>query len=151
MEAALRTAYYYANGRNPQPNLIKYGLTKRGLWKEGICDLGKHRVRIAVAHGLKSVRALLDAILSNEVDYDFVEIMACPDGCIGGGGQPITEDAAPIVERREGLCNLDIDSALRFAHENPMIVSCYEECLGIPLSDRACQLLHIGKDADYLD
>lgn len=143
MEAALRTAYCILNGKKPEPNTFRYNLAESGCWKEGTFDLGNRQVRVAVAHGLANARTLVETILAKEAAYDFVEVMACPNGCIGGGGQPISLDEGTVERRRSTLTTLDVESNLRFSHENPIVQQCYEEFLGQPLSPRAMELLHV--------
>ncbi|MGI6216044.1 MAG: [FeFe] hydrogenase, group A [Coriobacteriales bacterium] len=141
MEAALRTAYYLAMGENPDADAFK---DVRGLdgWKEATFHLGDTPVRVAVASGLGNTRKLLDALKAGEVDYDFVEIMACPGGCSGGGGQPISEGQELAGVRGQVLYGLDKVNNLRFSHENPSIQECYETYFGAPLSEKAERLLH---------
>ncbi|MEE0169102.1 MAG: iron hydrogenase small subunit, partial [Eggerthellaceae bacterium] len=74
--------------------------------------------------------------------YDFVEVMACPGGCVGGGGQPIHEGRECAAERELILRDIDTNSKLRFSHENPSVVECYEKYFGEPNSEKAEQLLH---------
>ena len=141
MEAALRSAYFLVNGTNPDPDAF---VEVRGLdgWKEKSFDLGGHEVRVAVASGLANAEKLLAAIEAGEVEYDFVEVMACPGGCAGGGGQPIHEARELAGDRGQTLYALDRKRATRFSHENPNVTTCYEECLGEPLSHKAHELLH---------
>ena len=86
MEAAVRSAYYLVTGKNPDADFFT---DVRGLdgWKEAVADIEGTRVRVAVAHGLGNAARLLDAIRDGCVSYDFVEVMACPGGCVGGGGR----------------------------------------------------------------
>ncbi|MFR7754598.1 MAG: iron hydrogenase small subunit, partial [Bacteroidales bacterium] len=80
------------------------------------------------------------------VEYDFVEVMACPGGCAGGGGQPIHEARELAGDRGQTLYALDRKRATRFSHENPNVTTCYEECLGEPLSHKAHELLHTDQE-----
>lgn len=145
MEAALRSAYFLVNGTNPDPDAF---VEVRGLdgWKEKSFDLGGHEVRVAVASGLANAEKLLAAIEAGEVEYDFVEVMACPGGCAGGGGQPIHEARELAGDRGQTLYALDRKRATRFSHENPNVTTCYEECLGEPLSHKAHELLHTDQE-----
>ena len=145
MEAALRSAYYLVNGTNPDPDAFT---EVRGLdgWKEKTFDLGGSKVRIAVASGLANAEKLLAAIDAGEVEYDFVEVMACPGGCAGGGGQPIHEAREMAGERGQTLYALDRTRPTRFSHENPNVATCYEEFLGKPLSHLAHELLHTDQE-----
>lgn len=145
MEAALRSAYFLVNGTNPDPDAF---VEVRGLdgRKEKSFDLGGHEVRVAVASGLANAEKLLAAIEAGEVEYDFVEVMACPGGCAGGGGQPIHEARELAGDRGQTLYALDRKRATRFSHENPNVTTCYEECLGEPLSHKAHELLHTDQE-----
>lgn len=141
MEAALRTAYYLVTNENPDPDAFEEIRGRKG-WKEASFDLAGDKVRVAVASGLGNTRNLMEAIRNGEVEYDFVEIMACPGGCAGGGGQPIEDGTELAGERAEVLYGLDRISDIRFSHENPSVIRCYEDYLGRPLSSRSHELLH---------
>ncbi|MCD6103525.1 MAG: iron hydrogenase small subunit [Thermotogaceae bacterium] len=141
MEAALRTAYELATGKA----LPKLDFTDvRGLSgiKEAEVDIDGKKIRVAVAHGTAKVRELVDKIVSGEVYYDFVEIMACPGGCIGGGGQPYSLDKDVLKKRMEGIYSIDERSVIRKSHENPSIKKLYEEFLERPLGHLSHELLH---------
>lgn len=141
MEAALRSAYALAVGKNPDPDAFS---EVRGLdgWREKTFDLDGTPVRVAVASGLANAARLLDALEAGEAAYDFVEVMACPGGCAGGGGQPIREGCELAGERGQVLYGLDRQRPTRFSHENPQVAAAYDEFLGAPLSERAHHLLH---------
>ena len=141
MEAALRTAYYMVNGKNPKPDAFKSVRGMKG-WKEEEFELGGKTLKVAVVSGLGNANELLKQMKQNRVSYDFVEVMACPGGCVGGGGQPIREgfELAPL--RAPILYMQDSGSNLRFSHENPAIKQVYQEFLGEPLSEKAEELLH---------
>lgn len=150
MESALRTAAFLLTGEKPQPNFFHYNMRKRSCWKEGVFELGDTSMEVAVVHGLGNARKLVEAILAKEVHYDFVEVMACPGGCAGGGGQPVAFGSlqeSPVQQRDHKLGDLDIMSEIRFSHESPFVIQCYEEFLGEPLSPLAHQLLHVERDA----
>lgn len=146
MEAALRSAYYLVTGKNPDPDAFQ---AVRGMegWKEATFELAGRSVRTAVASGLGNTRRLMEAIRTGRAEYDFVEIMACPGGCSGGGGQPIADGREQAAERAEVLYGLDKISALRFSHENPSVLACYRDFLGSPLSEVAHHLLHTDHHA----
>ena len=119
MEAALRSAYYLVNKKNPDLNAFK---NVRGLeeYKEAIFDFDNGvEVKVAVVHSLSNVRKLINRILNKEVTYDFVEVMACPGGCINGGGQIIDLDGGDLAARSNILYSLDKANNIRFSHENP--------------------------------
>ncbi len=146
MEAALRTAYHLVTGENPSPDAFR---DVRGLegWKEATFEIAGTPIRVAVASGLGNARRLVDAIRAGKVQYDFVEIMACPGGCAGGGGQPIHEAQELAGVRGDVLYGLDRVNHLRFSHENPSIQRLYGDYLMRPLSHRAHQLLHTDHTA----
>ncbi|MCC6106764.1 MAG: [FeFe] hydrogenase, group A [Atopobium sp.] len=141
MEAALRTAYHLATGETPANDAFR---NVRGLtgWKEAEFDLAGRKLRVAVASGLGNAKRLCGAILAGTVSYDFVEVMACPGGCVGGGGQPIHDGQELAGARGQMLYGLDRISEYRNSYENPDIVRVYEKYLGEPLSERAERLLH---------
>ena len=150
MEAALRSAYFLVTGENPEADSFQ---SVRGMdgWKEATFEIKGLKVRVAIASGLGNARKLMEAIDKGEVKYDFVEIMACPGGCVGGGGQP-TKDGCEFAEARgEILYGLDKFSDLRFSHENKAVQLTYEEFLGEPNSHRAHELLHTNLEYWELD
>ena len=142
MDAALRSAYYMVTGKNPNPDAFH---SVRGLdsWKEAVFTIpGAGDVRVAVVSSLGATRKLMNAIDTGEVDYDFVEVMACPGGCAGGGGQPI-HDGVEMAARRGGvLWRLDRTADIRFSHENADVQALYKEYLRQPLGHKAHTLLH---------
>ena len=142
MDAALRSAYYLVTGENPDPDAFT---AVRGMdgWKEASFTIPTAgEVKVAVVSGLGNARKLLYALERGEVSYDFVEVMACPGGCAGGGGQPI-HDGQELAETRGGvLWRLDKGEALRFSHENPDVQALYRDYLGKPLGEKSHHLLH---------
>ncbi|MBR3706435.1 MAG: iron hydrogenase small subunit, partial [Firmicutes bacterium] len=150
MEAALRSAYFLVTGQNPEPDAFK---EVRGMdgWKEAKFNLAGTELKVAVASGLGNARKLVDAVNSGKVAYDFVEIMACPGGCVGGGGQPFRDGEEKAAERAKKLYGLDKVNNLRFSHENPAVQLTYKEFLGKPLSNRAHELLHTDLQSWDLD
>ncbi|MDT3844505.1 MAG: NADH-dependent [FeFe] hydrogenase, group A6 [Bacillota bacterium] len=141
MEAALRTAYYMVNGKNPKPDAFKSVRGMKG-WKEEEFELGGKTLKVAVVSGLGNANELLRQMKQGRVSYDFVEVMACPGGCVGGGGQPIREGFEMASLRAPILYMQDSGSNLRFSHENPSIKQVYQDFLGAPLSEKAEELLH---------
>ncbi|MDR1773509.1 MAG: [FeFe] hydrogenase, group A [Clostridioides sp.] len=141
MEAALRSAYFLVTGKNPDPDAFR---DVRGMegWKEASFEIEGTKLKVAVASGLKNTRDLVEAIRSGKVKYDFVEIMACPGGCAGGGGQPIHEGAEYAGERAKELYGLDAHNNIRFSHENPSVLKLYNDFLEKPLSHKSHELLH---------
>ena len=146
MEAALRSAYYLVTGENCDADAFK---DVRGLdgWKEASFDIAGTTLRVAVASGLGNANRLLNALEAGEVSYDFVEIMACPGGCSGGGGLPIHDGEELAGVRGDVLWGLDRVAKLRRSHENPSIQAVYRDYLGAPLSERAEELLHTNQHA----
>ena len=141
MEAALRTAYWQLTGSNPPADAFQE-IRGQKPWREASFNIGETTVRLAVASGLGSARQLMDALRSGQVHYDFVEVMACPGGCSGGGGQPIHDGQDFAAQRGQQLYQLDAESPIRFSHENPDVQALYREYLGQPLSEKAHHLLH---------
>ena len=146
MEAALRSAYFLVVGENPAPDAFK-GVRGCDGWREAVFDLNGRELRVAVAHGLANAGKLLDALERGAVHYDFVEVMACPGGCVGGGGQPIQDGVELADERAAVLRALDHDAQIRFSHENPDVAACYRDFLGEPLSELSEKLLHTDHTA----
>ncbi len=146
MEAALRTAYFVLEGKNPDPDAFSVvrGLDGR---KEVTVTIAGVPVRACVASGLANTRKVMEDIVSGKSQYDFVEIMACPGGCAGGGGQPITDGAELAGQRGARLYALDAANKLRFSHENPSVVAAYTEFFEKPLSHKAHELLHTDQTA----
>ncbi|MBQ6371276.1 MAG: (2Fe-2S)-binding protein [Firmicutes bacterium] len=141
MEAALRSAYFLITGENPPVNAFR---NVRGMdgWKEATFTVAGINLRVAITNGLGNARKLLNAIKAGEVQYDFVEVMACPGGCAGGGGQPIHDGTEMAQLRGNELYNIDNTLNVRFSHENPTVLMSYQEYFGEPNSERAHHLLH---------
>lgn len=149
MEAALRSAHYLVTGRNPDADafqIVRASDSPNGV-SEARIDLEGNEVRVAVVSGLQRAAELLDAIDRGETDYHFVEVMACPGGCVGGGGQPIHDGEELAHIRGENLYFLDKNSAIRFSHENPDITKLYEDFLEAPMSHKAHRLLHTNHNS----
>ena len=142
MDAALRSAYFLVTGENPDPDAFTAVRGVQG-WKEATFNVpGAGDVRVAVVSGLGNARELIEAIKRGEVSYDFVEVMACPGGCAGGGGQPIVMGESLAEERGDHLWLLDKKSDIRYSHENTDVLTLYEEYLGKPLGEKSHHLLH---------
>ena len=149
MEAALRTAYHALSGKNPDPDFFDdirtvnedYALTEANL------DFNGTTVRTAIVSGLGNTRKLLEAIRRGDVSYDFVEVMACPGGCVGGGGQPICDGKELAGVRGENLHFLDKNSKIRFSHENQDVAKLYQDFLEHPLSHKSHMILHTDHNA----
>ena len=142
MDAALRSAYYLVTKENPDPDAFT---AVRGSkpWKEATFAIpGAGDVRVAVVSSLGAARRLIEAVKRGEAEYDFVEVMACPGGCAGGGGQPIHDGEELADERGKILWKLDANEKLRYSHENPDVLALYAEYLGKPLGEKSHHLLH---------
>lgn len=141
MEAALRTSYSIVTGKNPKPDAFS---NVRGMdgWKEAEFKLGGTVLKTAVASGLGNTRKLINALQKGDVSYDFVEIMACPGGCAGGGGQPIHDGKELAEQRSSKLYAMDQKNAVRFSHENEEVKELYHNYFGKPGSHLAHKLLH---------
>ena len=149
MDAALRSAYYLITGRNPNADTFRAvrGMDN-GTWKEAAFNIpGAGVVRVAVVSSLGRTRKLLEALRRGDVHYDFVEVMACPGGCAGGGGQPIV-DGVEMAEYRGGaLWELDKGERVRFSHENEDVRTLYRDYLEKPCGQRSHHLLHTDHHA----
>lgn len=146
MEAALRTVAEVVTGQELENIDFEQVRGTEGI-KEAEVKLGDLVVKVAVAHGTGNARKLLEQVKSGEKEYHFIEVMACPGGCVTGGGQPhvsakdrMTKDV--MKERAKALYDEDKAKTIRKSHENPMIKKIYEEFLGKPNSHKAHELLH---------
>lgn len=146
MEAALRSAYYIIKGENPPAEAFtavrSQGFNENDGVQEANFQINDITVRTAVVSGLGNTRELIRKIESGVVHYDFVEVMACPGGCVGGGGQPIHDGEERAFERGKNLYYLDRNANLRFSHENPDVIQMYKEYFESPMSYKAHMLLH---------
>ena len=142
MEAALRTAYEIHTGKTLD-NVDFEGVRGIENLKEATIDVDGFELKVAVAHGLGTARKLMNEIRAGKSKYHAIEIMACPGGCIGGGGQPLHHgDSSLLRARTQALYTEDNEKSLRKSHQNPYIISLYEEFLGKPMSEKAHHLLH---------
>ena len=147
MDAALRSAYYLVTGTNPDADAFQKVRGDRP-WKEAVFSIpGAGDVRVAVVSGLGNTRRLMEAIDGGEVVYDFVEVMACPGGCAGGGGQPIHEGVEMASHRGNQLWEMDANATVRFSHENPDVYELYRAYLKNPLGEKSHHLLHTDHTA----
>jgi len=141
MEAALRTVYEVLTGKGlPSLNFTEV----RGLEgiKEAAVNMDGLEIKVAVAHGLGNAKTLLKQIEKGESPYAFIEVMACPGGCIGGGGQPIKSTMDVKAKRINAIYKIDEDLPLRKSHKNPDVMKLYEDFLGEPLGHKSHELLH---------
>jgi len=142
LEAALRTAADWISGQNLQEIDFKAVRGLEGV-KEGTVNVAGLEVKVAVTSGLGNARKILEKIQRGEAKYDAIEIMACPGGCLNGGGQPyIHEDTSILEKRKNAIYQADGKLPLRKSHQNPHIKKLYEEFLGKPGSKKAHELLH---------
>jgi NADH-quinone oxidoreductase subunit G len=143
LEAALRTVYEKWTGRELKD--VNF-MALRGLEgvREAAVDIDGRIVRVAAASGLGNARKILERIEAGTSQYDIIEIMACPGGCVNGGGQPYSQEREDIIEKRiRGLYHIDRNQKIRKSHENPSIQQVYQEFLGEPGSHLAHELLHV--------
>jgi iron-only hydrogenase group A len=141
MEAALRTAYEVIM-KKPLEKLDFVGLRGMENIKTAEVDLNGLIVKVAVAHGLKNARVLLEEIQAGKSPYHFIEIMCCPGGCIGGGGQPIPTNLEIRKKRIDAIYCADKALKIRKSHENPEVQALYKEFLVKPLGEKSEELLH---------
>ena len=141
MEAALRTVYEVVTGKELEKLEFESVRGLEGI-KEATIDLDGLPVKVAVANGLGNARKLMDKIKNGEADYAFVEIMACPGGCIGGGGQPYVTKKETRMARMDAIYQVDEDMPLRKSHDNPAIQQLYKDFLKEPLGEMSHHLLH---------
>lgn len=142
MEAALRTAYEWLTNETLENVDFEAVRGMEGI-KEASVKINDLDVKVAIASGLGNARKLLEAIRAGKANYHLIEIMACPGGCINGGGQPYSNDHEDILAKRMSVLYAeDKNKTIRKSHENPEIKKLYEEFLGEPYGDKAHELLH---------
>jgi NADH-quinone oxidoreductase subunit G/[NiFe] hydrogenase diaphorase moiety small subunit/NADP-reducing hydrogenase subunit HndD len=153
MEAALRTAYEIVTGRevpfknlNITPVRGMEGVKEATVKIEGCTEEWKFlegaELKVAIAHGLINANKIMDMVRKGKANYHFVEIMACPGGCLGGGGQPIPTNAEIRKNRMKAIYSEDEHMVLRKSHLNPEVVAIYKDFLGKPNSKVSHELLH---------
>ena len=147
MEATLRAASRILTGKKPDRLEFTEVRAVEGL-RDTYVAIGERNVHVAVANGLNNAKSLLDKVVSGEEHFDIIEVMACPGGCIGGGGQPYPSENYHVLDpqllrkRASALYTIDGSKELRESYENPALEELYETYLGSPGSVRAYQLLH---------
>ena len=142
IEAATRTAYEVFTKKTLEKVDFHQLRGMDGI-RSATVDFNGTPIRIGIAHGLGNARKLLDKIRSGEEQYHAIEVMACPGGCIGGGGQPLHHgDASVLTARTMAIYREDANKPCRKSHENPYIKVLYDEFLGHPMSEKAHHLLH---------
>jgi iron-only hydrogenase group A len=141
MEAAVRTAYEVATG-TPLPKLELEAVRGFDGIKSAALQVGESTLKVAVAHTLKNARVILDEIAAGTSEYAFVEIMTCPGGCLGGGGQPVAPTWEKREKRKEAIYREDLNLPQRKSHDNQAVKTLYTEFLGEPLGHLSHELLH---------
>lgn len=142
IEATIRTAYDTLTGESLDKVEYEELRGLRGV-KKAVVNINGKEIHIGVVNGLGNTRKILEKIRSGEEKLDAIEVMACPGGCVGGGGQPYHKGDLTILKKRaEGLYSIDKEKTYRKSYENPSIKKLYEEYLGEPGSGRAHELLH---------
>ncbi len=142
MDAALRSAYYLITGSNPPADAFTDVRGIKGRKEATFTIPGAGEVKVAVVSGLRNTRFLMRDIRAGRASFDFVEIMACPGGCVGGGGQPIHFNKECAADRAKVIYSYDHNNVLRFSHENPDVQALYTEYLEQPLGEKSHRLLH---------
>jgi NADH-quinone oxidoreductase subunit G len=147
LEAALRTVYEKFTGKTLEDVNFMAVRGTQGI-REASIDINGRTVRVAALSGLGNARKVLEKIVKGEEHFDIIEIMACPSGCVNGGGQPYTHNRDEVIEQRiSGLYQIDRNTSVRKSHENPSIQKLYQEFLGEAGSHTAHELLHVhGRD-----
>jgi NADP-reducing hydrogenase subunit HndD len=141
MESAIRTAYNILTGKEIKNIEYHNVRNSSGLKKTTLKVAGK-KLNLGIVHGLANARKLMEEIKSGKANYDFIEVMACPGGCIGGGGQPKPTTREIVKKRAAAIYKQDRILKYRQAHNNPQIKQLYDEFLGKPLSKKSHHLLH---------
>lgn len=141
MEAALRTAHFMLTGTEMENLRVQAARGIAGV-KEVHLRIGELEVSAAVAHGLANARRVLDEVRAGKRQLHFIEVMTCPGGCIGGGGQPLRVTIDALRQRMQALHNIDRDGQIRTSHANPAIRELYDTFLGKPLGEKSHELLH---------
>jgi NADH-quinone oxidoreductase subunit G len=148
MEAALRTVYEVVTKKELEDVNFTFARGFEGI-KEAEIDLDGTVVKVAIAHTLSNARKLMDQVRAGESPYHFIEVMACPGGCIGGGGQPITKSNAKRIQRIEAIYAEDASLPIRKSHLNPEVKVIYDEFLHEPLGHKSHELLHTHYHASH--
>ncbi len=142
IEAAARTAYEMLTGKELERIEFEQLRGLEGI-REAVVPIGDLDLKIGIAHGLGNARKLLEQIQRGESDYHAIEIMACPGGCIGGGGQPFHHgDESIILKRQQAIYEIDRNMPRRKSHENEMVMKLYNDFLGEPYGEKAHEFLH---------
>lgn len=147
MEAALRTAYEKVTGETLEKVNFESVRGFDGI-REATVQIGEIPLNVAIVHGLSNARKVMEDIRAGKANYEAIEVMACPGGCVGGAGQPYHHGDVEIIKKRQkALYREDEGKVLRKSHENPDVIKMYEEYFRTPLSHKAHQLLHTSYEA----
>lgn len=141
MEAAIRTAYHLVTGEELAELRVQAVRGLKGV-KEARVRVGDVELGVAVVSGLQNARGVLESIAEGRRDLHFIEVMTCPGGCVGGGGQPMATDTQAVRARMKALYTIDRDDAVRTSHTNEYVQRLYAEYLGEPLGEKSHHLLH---------
>ena len=143
LEGLMRTIHYMITGLEMSPVKIS---ELRGLKnkKEARIKAGRTLINVAAVNGLANAKTLLDDIEAHRVDFQIIEVMACPFGCINGGGQPLSTDEKSLKARMKSLYDVDDEEMIKVAHKNPIITDLYEKFLAKPGSGHNKELLHVS-------
>jgi iron-only hydrogenase group A len=141
MESLLRTVYYKWTGKELDDSKLP---KLRGFKpvREAQLKIGKTELNVVAVSGLSHAIHVLDEIRNHKKHYDIIEIMACPGGCVAGGGQPIRKDENAVRNRIKGVYENDIREHIKAAHKNPQVIALYEEFLSEPMSKKCIELIH---------
>jgi iron-only hydrogenase group A len=141
MTAALRTAYFNITGTNPPENFLEFEIIQSlDGYKEASVEIGAITLNVAVCYEMRHAKILLDQVMNGSCKYDFIEVMACKGGCVGGAGQPAS--SSKIEKRIAALKTADSQASFHFSHENPEMKAIYRDFLGGVGSDKAKKYLH---------
>jgi iron only hydrogenase large subunit-like protein len=141
MESALRSAYYLLTGKDLQKLEFEQVRGMAGV-KEASVDVGGKTIRVAIANRLSNARQIAERVKAGDSPWDFIEVMACPGGCAGGGGQMFGYDPQRVEERIKAIYSLESSRAVRLSYKNPAIAAIYKEFFEKPGSHLAHSLLH---------
>lgn len=141
MEAALRTAYFKLTGSELE-NLELNDIRGNSGIKECSVDINGNKINVAVVNGIGNIEKVLDEVENGESEYNFIEVMACPGGCINGGGQPIHQESDKVIKRIKVLYEIDEKAKYRRSHENESVKKIYNEYFDEPNSHKAHEILH---------
>lgn len=141
MESALRSAHYFLTGEELDKIEYKEVRDAEGI-KKATVDIGGKKLNVAVVYLTKNAQPVIEEVLKGSKDYDYIEVMACPGGCVGGGGQPKPTNMKIIEERKKALYQIDDKTNIRKAHQNPVVKEFFEEYLAKLPEEKSASILH---------